>query len=113
MSTSLTADYMRENFIRLNNVKLGDDVKIFAFVNAYRETPAAVSQKVFMSCGVYESLIYENRSMAPLLDSTGMQVKSAVQVGTSLVHAVSRAQSCALHAMTRKRASSTASQWRR
>jgi UDP-2-acetamido-3-amino-2,3-dideoxy-glucuronate N-acetyltransferase len=35
MATSLTADYMRENFIRLNNVKLGDDVKIFAFVNAY------------------------------------------------------------------------------
>ncbi|KER09619.1 MAG: acetyltransferase [[Candidatus Thermochlorobacteriaceae] bacterium GBChlB] len=26
---------MRENFIRLTNVKLGNDVKIFAFVNAY------------------------------------------------------------------------------
>jgi acetyltransferase-like isoleucine patch superfamily enzyme len=31
----MTADYMRENFIRLTNVKLGNDVKIFAFVNAY------------------------------------------------------------------------------
>ncbi len=49
--------------------------RVVAFVNGYREAPAAVSQKVFMSCGVYESLIYENRSMAPLLDSTGMQVK--------------------------------------
>jgi len=31
----MNADYMRENFIRLTNVKLGNDVKIFAFVNAY------------------------------------------------------------------------------
>ncbi|HEY8563201.1 MAG TPA: acyltransferase [Pyrinomonadaceae bacterium] len=30
-----TAEYLRENFIRLNNVELGRDVKIFAFVNAY------------------------------------------------------------------------------
>ncbi len=34
-NTMMTADYMRENFIRLTNVKLGNDVKIFAFVNAY------------------------------------------------------------------------------
>ncbi|MDW8018533.1 MAG: acyltransferase [Chloroherpetonaceae bacterium] len=27
--------YLKENFIRLSNVKLGKDVKIFAFVNAY------------------------------------------------------------------------------
>ncbi|MGQ9805292.1 MAG: acyltransferase [Chlorobiales bacterium] len=33
--TTFTDDYLKENFIRLNNVKLGDDVKIFAFVNAY------------------------------------------------------------------------------
>lgn len=33
--TEFTAEYLRENFIRLNNVKLGTDVKIFAFVNAY------------------------------------------------------------------------------
>lgn len=30
-----TDDYLRENFIRLNEVKLGDDVKIYSFVNAY------------------------------------------------------------------------------
>lgn len=33
--TTFTDEYLRENFIRLNNVKLGNDVKIFAFVNAY------------------------------------------------------------------------------
>lgn len=27
--------YLKENFIRLNQVKLGKDVKLFAFVNAY------------------------------------------------------------------------------
>jgi acetyltransferase-like isoleucine patch superfamily enzyme len=33
--TTFTAEYLKENFIRLNNVKLGRDVKIFSFVNAY------------------------------------------------------------------------------
>lgn len=49
--------------------------RIVEFVNAYREKPTAMSQRVFVSCGVYESLIYENRSLVPLLDSTGMQVR--------------------------------------
>lgn len=33
--TTFTDDYLKENFIRLNNVTLGNEVKIFAFVNAY------------------------------------------------------------------------------
>ena len=33
--TEFTDDYLRENFIRLNDVRLGRDVKIFSFVNAY------------------------------------------------------------------------------
>jgi enterochelin esterase family protein len=49
--------------------------RIVEFVNEYRAEPAAVSERIFMTCGVYESLIYENRSMLPLLDSTGMQVR--------------------------------------
>jgi enterochelin esterase family protein len=40
-----------------------------------RANPMPVSERVFMSCGVYESLIYENRSLLPLLETTGMQVK--------------------------------------
>ncbi len=49
--------------------------RVVEFVNAFRAKPTAVSQRIFMSCGVYESLIYENRSMVPLLDGTGMQVR--------------------------------------
>ena len=33
--TKFTEEYLRENYIRLNNVRLGADVKIFSFVNAY------------------------------------------------------------------------------
>ncbi len=45
------------------------------FVNAFRRAPGRPSEKVFMSCGTYESLIYENRSLVPLLQSTGMDVR--------------------------------------
>jgi enterochelin esterase family protein len=48
---------------------------VVSFMNAFREAPTAVSERVFVSCGVYESLIYENRSLVPLLDETGMQVR--------------------------------------
>ncbi len=48
---------------------------VVKFMNAFRDEPSAVSEKVFVSCGVYESLIYENRSLVPLLDETGMQVR--------------------------------------
>lgn len=33
--TEFTDEYLRENFIRLKNVKFGENVKIFSFVNAY------------------------------------------------------------------------------
>jgi enterochelin esterase-like enzyme len=45
------------------------------FVNAYRRAPVKVAEQVFLSCGIYESLIYENRSMLPLLQATGMEVR--------------------------------------
>lgn len=49
--------------------------RVVEFVNTYRAQPKAVSERVFVSCGVYESLIYENRSMVPLLSATGMDVR--------------------------------------
>jgi len=49
--------------------------RVVEFVNKYRAEPKTVSERVFVSCGVYESLIYENRSLVPLLDATGMQVR--------------------------------------
>jgi len=48
---------------------------VVRFVNEYRKNPFAVAEKIYMSCGIYESLIYENRSLVPLLQAQGMQVK--------------------------------------
>jgi enterochelin esterase-like enzyme len=48
---------------------------VVAFVNTFRSAPVAVSEKIFVSCGTYESLIYENRSLAPVLRATGMDVR--------------------------------------
>jgi enterochelin esterase family protein len=48
---------------------------VVAFVNEWRADPVAIAERVFLSCGVYESLIYENRSLVPLLERAGMQVR--------------------------------------
>lgn len=48
---------------------------VVEFVNDFRDNPGRPSEKVFVSCGTYESLIYENRSLAPLLQTTGMEVR--------------------------------------
>ncbi len=47
---------------------------VVKFVNAFRVEPGRPSERVFVSCGMYESLIYENRSMVPVLQATGMEV---------------------------------------
>ncbi len=48
---------------------------VVGFVNAFREKPGRPAEQVFLSCGVYEGLIYYNRSLVPLLQDTGMQVR--------------------------------------
>jgi len=48
---------------------------VVRFVNEYRKNPFALAEKIYMSCGIYESLIYENRSLVPLLQAQGMQVR--------------------------------------
>ncbi|MBA2661661.1 MAG: esterase family protein [Bradymonadaceae bacterium] len=48
---------------------------VVLFMNQLRAKPTAFSERVFVSCGMYESLIYENRSLIPLLESTGMDVR--------------------------------------
>jgi enterochelin esterase family protein len=48
---------------------------IVALMNHYRAKPIAMSERVFVSCGMYESQIYENRSLAPILAATGMEVR--------------------------------------
>jgi len=48
---------------------------VVEFVNAFRAEPRKVADRVFVSCGQYESLIYENRSLVPALQAAGMQVR--------------------------------------
>jgi len=48
---------------------------VVKFVNAFRANPGRPAEHVYVSCGTYESLIYYNRSLVPLLQATGMQVR--------------------------------------
>ncbi|MCK5941000.1 MAG: enterochelin esterase [Planctomycetes bacterium] len=48
---------------------------VVEFVNEFRKEPGRPADQVFVTCGVYESLIYYNRSLVPLLQDTGMQVR--------------------------------------
>ena len=48
---------------------------VVGFVNAFRERPRKVAERAFVSCGRYESLIVENRSLVPTLQSAGMEVR--------------------------------------
>lgn len=49
--------------------------RVVEFVNAFRETPGKPCDRAFLSCGTYESLIYENRSMVPFLQGIGLDVR--------------------------------------
>jgi enterochelin esterase family protein len=48
---------------------------VVRFVNAFRAHPGNPSQRIYMSCGTYESLIYENRSLLPVLRERGIDVR--------------------------------------
>ena len=48
---------------------------VVRFMNAFREDPGRPSDRLYVACGIYESLIYENRSLVPLLQTTGMDVR--------------------------------------
>ena len=48
---------------------------VVEFVNTYRSNPTAITDRLFVACGTYEPLIYENRSFVPLLQSTGMELR--------------------------------------
>lgn len=45
------------------------------FVNAFRDDPGRFTERIFVSCGTYERLIYENRSLVPRLQASGMEVR--------------------------------------
>jgi enterochelin esterase family protein len=48
---------------------------VVEFVNGFRKSPGRPSERMFLSCGVHESLIYENRSMLPVIQGTGAEVR--------------------------------------
>jgi enterochelin esterase family protein len=45
------------------------------FVNEFRQRPGRPADRIHLSCGIYESLIYENRSLVPLLRSAGIELR--------------------------------------
>ena len=45
------------------------------FVNAFRQDPARIEARVFLSCGTFESLIFYNRALAPLMRQSGLKVR--------------------------------------
>lgn len=47
------------------------------FVARYRAEPKAVADKVFMSCGLLEPMIADNRALRPVLKDTAMHVVAA------------------------------------
>jgi enterochelin esterase family protein len=48
---------------------------VVEFMNEFRSRPGLPARRLFVACGIYESLIYENRSLVPLLQSSGMTVR--------------------------------------
>jgi len=49
--------------------------KVVEFVGEFRANPGHPADKVFLTCGTYEPMIYYNRSMVPVLQETGMNVR--------------------------------------
>jgi enterochelin esterase family protein len=48
---------------------------VVRFMNEFRDNIGSPAARVYMSCGIYESLIYENRSLAPRLQAEGIEVR--------------------------------------
>jgi enterochelin esterase family protein len=49
---------------------------VVRFVNAFRRAPGRPAEQAYVSCGVYESLIYFHRAMVPLLQDAGVAVRA-------------------------------------
>ena len=48
---------------------------VVAFTQLFRTNPRSVSERVFVSCGQFESLIHHNRELVTLLEAAGMEVR--------------------------------------
>jgi len=47
---------------------------VVAFTQLFRTSPRRVSERVYVSCGLYESVIHHNRELVPLLQTAGTEV---------------------------------------
>jgi enterochelin esterase-like enzyme len=70
---------LQSGSFRFTDVGRRDDgplwAPIYQFVNSFRSDPHRISARVFMSCGTFESLIYYNRCMLPVLRDAGLAVR--------------------------------------
>lgn len=48
---------------------------VAAFIDRFRSRPVRAADRVFLSCGAYESLLRENREMLLVLQDAGMQLR--------------------------------------
>ncbi|MGB5587890.1 MAG: alpha/beta hydrolase-fold protein [Gammaproteobacteria bacterium] len=48
---------------------------VVEFMNQFRLEPGRPARRIYLACGIYESLIYENRSIVPLLQAQNIQVR--------------------------------------
>ncbi|WP_246241749.1 alpha/beta hydrolase-fold protein [Flexivirga aerilata] len=64
-------------FTDIGNEHGGGEVfdPVVRFMNRYRAAPRKVADRLFVSCGIYEPLIVPNRSMIPVFEGAGMQVR--------------------------------------
>lgn len=49
--------------------------RVVDFMNEFRKNPGRLPEQIFISCGIYESLIYENRSLVPFLQRHGADTR--------------------------------------
>lgn len=47
---------------------------VVRFMNDFREQPGSPAERIYISCGIYESLIYENRSLVPQLQAQQIDI---------------------------------------
>jgi enterochelin esterase family protein len=50
---------------------------VASFVERFRRDPGEPAQRIYVGCGVYDSHIYENRSLVPLLQGLDVEVRYA------------------------------------
>ncbi|MGD8976964.1 MAG: alpha/beta hydrolase-fold protein [Gammaproteobacteria bacterium] len=48
---------------------------VVEFMNRFRRRPGRPARRIYLACGIYESLIYENRSIVPLLQANDIRVR--------------------------------------